>query len=50
MRQGKRQLLDKTKQVEELTDQLERLKAGIRGKVEHPFWVIKRQFGRTKVR
>ncbi|MDH4451342.1 MAG: transposase [Rhodoferax sp.] len=29
---------------------LEKLKAGVRAKVEHPFWVIKRQFGHSKVR
>ena len=28
----------------------EQIKAGIRAKVEHPFWVIKRQFGFVKVR
>ena len=28
----------------------EKLKAGIRAKVEHPFRVIKRQFGHVKVR
>jgi IS5 family transposase len=31
-------------------DQIEKLKASIRAKVEHPFRVIKRQFGHTKVR
>ena len=31
-------------------NQLERLKASIRAKVEHPFRVIKRQFGHVKVR
>ena len=36
--------------VEDLTDQLERIKASIRAKVEHPFRVIKRQFGHVKVR
>lgn len=30
--------------------ELEHAKASIRVKVEHPFWVIKRQFGYTKVR
>ena len=50
MRPGKRKLLDKTRLVDELTDQLERLKASIRAKVEHPFRVIKRQFGHVKVR
>ena len=33
-----------------LTEQAEKLKASIRAKVEHPFRVIKRQFGDTKVR
>ena len=33
-----------------LIEQAEKLKASIRAKVEHPFRVIKRQFGRTKVR
>ena len=50
MRPGKRRALDKTKRVDELIDQLERLKASIRAKVEHPFRVIKRQFGHVKVR
>ncbi|WP_425415608.1 IS5 family transposase [Oryzisolibacter propanilivorax] len=50
MRPGKRRALDKTKLVDDLTDQLERLKASIRAKVEHPFRVIKRQWGHVKVR
>ncbi|MDE2094745.1 MAG: IS5 family transposase [Burkholderiales bacterium] len=50
MRPGKRAALDKTKRVDQLIDQLERLKASIRAKVEHPFRVIKRQFGHVKVR
>ena len=50
MRPGKRRQLDKTKRGEQLTDQLERIKASIRAKVEHPFRVNKRQFGRVKVR
>ena len=50
MRPGKRAALDKTKRVEQLIDQIERLKASIRAKVEHPFRVIKRQFGHVKVR
>jgi IS5 family transposase len=33
-----------------LTEQAEKIKAGIRAKVEHPFRVIKRQFGYSKVR
>ena len=31
-------------------DQIEHLKASVRAKVEHPFRVIKRQFGHVKVR
>ena len=50
MRPGKRRPLDKTKPLEQLTDKLERIKASIRAKVEHPFRVIKRQFGHIKVR
>ena len=50
MRPGKRRHLDKTKRVEQLIDQLERIEASIRAKVEHPFRVIKRQFGHVKVR
>ena len=50
MRPGKRKLLDKARLVDNLTDQLERVKAGIRAKVEHPFRVIKRQWGHVKVR
>jgi IS5 family transposase len=33
-----------------LIDQIEHLKASVRAKVEHPFRVIKRQFGHVKVR
>ena len=50
MRPGKRRALDKTRKVDALIDQLEALKASIRAKVEHPFRVIKRQFGHLKVR
>jgi IS5 family transposase len=50
MRPGKRKALDKTRRSHQLLDELERLKASIRAKVEHPFRVIKRQFGFTKVR
>lgn len=50
MRPGKRAALDKTRRSHELIDELERLKASIRAKVEHPFRVIKRQFGHVKVR
>ncbi len=50
MRPGKRRLLDAAKPIEALTRQLERVKAGIRARVEHPFRVLKRQFGHAKVR
>lgn len=50
MRPGKRKALDKTKPIDALIDKLEKLKAGVRAKVEHPFRVIKRQFGFVKVR
>ena len=50
MRPGKRAALDRTKRVDQLIDQVERLKASIRANVEHPFRVIKRQFGHVKVR
>ena len=50
MRPGKRKALDKTKTIDSLIDQIERIKASVRAKVEHPFRVIKRQFGHVKVR
>ena len=51
MRPGKRKELDKdNKPMDALIDLLEKIKAGIRAKVEHPFRVIKRQFGYGKVR
>ena len=50
MRPGKRRALDKANAADVLIDQLEKLKAGVRAKVEHPFRVIKRQFGFIKVR
>ena len=36
--------------LKEATRYVEYLKAAVRAKVEHPFRVIKRQFGYTKVR
>ncbi|KGW18154.1 transposase DDE domain protein [Burkholderia pseudomallei ABCPW 1] len=50
MKPGRRRTLDKSKPLDALIDQIERIKAGIRAKVEHPFRVIKRQFGYTMVR
>ncbi len=50
MRPGKRRALDKTNEIDALIDKVEKLKASVRAKVEHPFRVIKRQFGYVKVR
>jgi IS5 family transposase len=47
---GKRKALDKSQPLGALMAQLESVKARIRAKVEHPFRVIKRQFGYMKVR
>ena len=51
MRPGKRKALDKENNpLDALIDLLEKTKAGIRAKVEHPCRVLKRQCGYTKVR
>ena len=50
MRPGKRRALDKQTKLGALLDKAEQLKASVRAKVEHPFRVIKCQFGFTKVR
>ena len=51
MRPGKRKKLDKASNpVDALMDKLEQLKASMRAKVEHPFRVVKLQFGYVKVR
>jgi IS5 family transposase len=50
MRPGKRRVLDKSTPMGAIMDKLEKTKASIRAKVEHPFRVIKRQFGFVKVR
>lgn len=51
MRPGLRRALEpSTNAVDALTDKIERIKASVRAKVEHPFRVIKRQFGHVKVR
>jgi IS5 family transposase len=47
---GKRKALHKEQPLDALLDKVERLKAGLRAKVEHPFRVVKRQFGFIKVR
>jgi IS5 family transposase len=43
MMPGKRRALKKIKTVDALIDKLEKIKASIRAKVEHPFRVNKRQ-------
>ena len=50
MRPGLRKMLDLSDPMDQLVEQLERVKAGIRARVEHPFRVVKRQFGHAKVR
>ncbi|MFV8487114.1 transposase, partial [Ralstonia pseudosolanacearum] len=50
LRPGKRRALDKSTVLGKLVDELERVKARIRAKAEHPFRVIKRQFGHVKTR
>ena len=50
MRPGKRKTLDANRELHKLLEKVERLKASVRAKVEHPFRVIKQQFGYAKVR
>ena len=50
MMPGKRRVLDKSTPMGEILEKLEKTKASIRAKVEHPFRVIKRQFGYVKVK
>jgi IS5 family transposase len=50
MRPGLRKKLDKANPVDALVNKIEYLKASVRAKVEHPFRVVKRQFGYVKVR
>ena len=50
MRPGKRRALNKDNEADALLNKAEKLTAGVRAKVEHPFRVIKRQFGFVKVR
>ena len=50
MTPGKRKALDLSKPIDALKDKVEYVKASIRAKVEHPFRVIKRQFGYAKAR
>ena len=50
MMPGKRRALKKDTPMGAILDKLEKTKASIRAKVEHPFRVIKRQFGYVKVK
>jgi IS5 family transposase len=50
MMPGKRRALKKDTPMSAILDKLEQTKARIRAKVEHPFRVIKRQFGYDKVK
>jgi IS5 family transposase len=50
MQPSKRKALDTTKKWARLLEKAEQLKASVRAKVEHPFRVIKQQFGHAKVR
>jgi IS5 family transposase len=50
MRPGKRRALDKSRKSDRLREKAEKLKASVRAKVEHPFRVVKQQFGYAKVR
>ena len=50
MRPGQRRALDLTRRVDRLLDKVEQLKASMRAKVDHPFRVVKQQFGYAKVR
>ena len=50
MRPGKRKALDPERELHKLQEKVERLKASVRAKVEHPFRVIKQQFGYAKLR
>ena len=50
MRPGKRRALDPNRPLHQLLEKAEKLKASIRAKVEHPFRLIKQQFGYAKLR
>jgi IS5 family transposase len=50
MRPGLRRKLNAFIQPDFVAERVEKMKASIRAKVEHPFRVLKRQFGFTKVR
>ena len=50
MRPGKRRALDMSRKSDRLREKAEKLKASVRAKVEHPFRVVKQQFGYAKAR
>jgi len=50
MRRGLRRKLNPCIEPDSFAERVEKMKAGIRAKVEHPFRFIKRQFAFTKVR
>jgi transposase, IS5 family len=50
MRPGLRRKLNPFIEPDASVEQAEKIKASIRAKVEHPFRVLKRQFGYTRVR
>lgn len=50
MKRSQHKALDHQHPISALQEQLEQVKSRIRAKVEHPFRVIKRQFGHVKVR
>jgi IS5 family transposase len=50
MRPGKRRKLNPFIEPDFVAERVEKMKASIRAKVEHPFRIIKRQFGFTKAR
>ena len=50
LRPGKRRALNKTKASGQLNEKVEKIKASIQAKVEHPFRVIKQEFGHVKLR
>ena len=50
MRPVKHRLLDKSAGLGKLIDEPEYINASVRGQVDQPFGVIKRQFGHLKVR
>ena len=50
MQPGKRRALNPKNRRDQLLEKIEKLKASVRAKVEHPFRVVKQQFGYAKVR